>query len=376
VAEGFLSRLSFGLVSLGLPLYALHLGMGVTAIGVLVSLNVIVQLATKPFLGRLADRIGHRRALALAIALRSLVPLLLVLATAPWQLYAIRVGYGLAQALRDPPLNAVIADSGGTRRVAAAFAWYHTAKNVAAALGRAAAGVLLALTGGGYGTIFLLAFGLSTLPLVVVLAWVPATPATPTGPAPGTGSGPGTLGRTLPLTGLGFMFGLTAGMLNLFPVIATTYYHLGPAQIGLILLGATVVVLVAGPLFGWVADHVSRSLVLLVRAAANVASSLVFLAFRSLGGVATARLIDDAGKAAFRPAWGSVMAEVARREPTRRAQAMAVIEVGEDAGDAAGPLLAGWLLALGGLPLMFGVRCALAVLTELWAWRTTRRLGH
>jgi len=79
---------------------------------------------------------------------------------------------------------------------------------------------------------------------------------------------------------------------------------------------------------------------------------------------------------AFRPAWGSVMAEVARREPTRRAQAMAVIEVGEDAGDAAGPLLAGWLLALGGLPLMFGVRCALAVLTELWAWRTTRRLGH
>lgn len=375
MAEGFLSRLSFGLVSLGLPLYALHLGMSVSQIGLLVSLNVVVQLASKPWMGRIADRVGHRRTLLLAISARSLVPLLLVFAAAPWQLFAIRIVYGLAQALRDPPLNALIADSGGKDRVAAAFAWYHTAKNVAASLGRAAAGLLLSLTGGAYGTLFLIAFALSMTPLVAVLLLIPATSGAALLEQPGR-TPPAERVRIFPLTGLGFLFGITAGMLNLFPVIATKYFGLTPAQIGVILLASTVVVLLAGPAFGWLADRVSRLLVLLVRGAANITSSLIFLGFGSLGGVAAARLVDDAGKAAFRPAWGSIMAEVASREPRRRAHVMAVIEVGEDAGDAAGPVLAGWLLAVGGLPLMFGVRCALAALTEAWAWRTTHHLGE
>ena len=375
VAEGFLSRLSFGLVSLGLPLYALHIGMDVSAIGLLVSLNVIVQLAAKPFMGRIADRMGHRRTLLLAISARSLVPLLLVFAAAPWQLFAIRVVYGLAQALRDPPLNAIIADSGGKDRVAAAFAWYHTAKNVAASLGRAAAGLLLSLTGGAYGILFLAAFGMSVTPLLAVLLLVPATVGSARLEREDQPS-PAERVRVFPLTGLGFLFGITAGTLNLFPVIATKYFGLTPAQIGAILLASTIVILLAGPAFGWLADHVSRMAVLLVRGLANITSSLVFLAFGSLGGVAAGRLIDDAGKAAFRPAWGSIMAEVAAREPRRRAHVMAVIEVGEDAGDAAGPVLAGWLLALGGLPLMFGVRCALAAVTEVWAWKTTHHLGE
>jgi hypothetical protein len=48
----------------------------------------------------------------------------------PWQLFAVRLLYGLTEALRDPPLNAVIADAGGSRRVASMFSWYQTAKNV------------------------------------------------------------------------------------------------------------------------------------------------------------------------------------------------------------------------------------------------------
>ena len=88
-------------------------------------------------------------------------------------------------------------------------------------------------------------------------------------------------------------------------------------------------------------------------------------------GVGASKLVDDTGKAAFRPAWGSVMAEVAAEQPHRRARVMAMIDTGEDAGDAAGPILAGWLLVLGGLPLMLGVRCGLAAVTEVWTWWTT-----
>ena len=91
----------------------------------------------------LADRFGHRRTLIVAIAGRSLVCLLFAFSVLPWQLFAVRLLYGLTQALRDPPMNALIADAGGSKKVASMFGWYHTAKNVAASLGRAAAGLLL-----------------------------------------------------------------------------------------------------------------------------------------------------------------------------------------------------------------------------------------
>lgn len=376
VAEGFLSRLSFGLVSLALPLYALHLGMSLSEVGLLVSANVLVQLVAKPAMAPLSDRFGHRRTLIVAIAGRSLVCLLFVFAVVPWQLFAVRLLYGLTQALRDPPLNAVIADAGGSKQVASMFSWYHTAKNVAASLGRAGAGLMLALgpSAGNrdYQRVFLVAFVLSLLPLGVVVRFLrPAVrdhaPSGVIGASARGGS------RVLRFTILGFLFGTTAGMLNLFPAIATVYFKLGPAQIGLIMLGSSVVVILAGPVFGWLADHGSRTLVLMIRGFANIASSLMYLAFPSFLGVGAAKLVDDTGKAAFRPAWGSVMAEVAREQPHRRARVMAFIDVGEDAGDAAGPILAGWLLVLGGLPLMLGVRCGLAAVTEVWTWWTTHR---
>jgi MFS family permease len=380
VAEGFLSRLSFGFVGLALPLYALHLNMSFTQIGFLVSVNTVLQLVAKPLMAPLSDRFGHRRTLIVAIAGRSLVCLLFVFSTMAWQLFAIRMLYGLTQALRDPPLNAVIADAGGKKKVASMFSWYHTAKNVAASLGRAGAGVMLGLgatIGMGnraYQLVFLVAFVLSLLPLGVVVRYLRPTvrdhaPSGETTPSLGVHVGT----KVWKFTLLGFLFGTTAGMLNLFPAIAAEFFGLKPAQIGFIMLASALVIIVAGPVFGWLADHGSRTLVLMIRGFANITSSVMYLVFPSVWGVGASKMVDDTGKAAFRPAWGSVMSEVAAEQPHRRARVMAWIDTGEDAGDAAGPILAGWLLAVGGLPLMLGVRCGLAGVTEVWTWWTTHR---
>ena len=70
VGEGFLSRLSFGLVSFALPLYALHLGMSLPEIAFLDSINVIVALALKPLAGWVADRFGLKRSFTIAVSLR------------------------------------------------------------------------------------------------------------------------------------------------------------------------------------------------------------------------------------------------------------------------------------------------------------------
>jgi MFS family permease len=375
VAEGFASRLGLGIVSLALPLYALHLGMGLSAIGLLISFNILIQLVAKPVLGSLVDRIGPRRSLLIAITIRSAVPLALVFADAPWQLFAVRAVYGLGQAMRDPALNALIADLGGKNgknKVASTFAWYHTAKNVAASIGRAVAGALLAVTGSNYPLVFAASALVSILPIITVaLAVRPDRRATLPASAPRVPLG---FGQIAPFTGLAFLFGLTAGMMNLFPVIATRYLGLGPAQIGGIMLATTVVVIIGGPICGWLSDNVSRRLVLAVRAAANAVSSVLYLVLPGLLGTGIAKSVDDFGKAAFRPAWGSMMAEVASHDPARRARTMALIELGEDGGDALGPVLAGALLTAGGLPLMLGVRVALAVVTEITAQATDRSL--
>src|SRR5438045_7134827 len=74
MAEGFLSRLSFGIIGFALPLFAYrHMGLSLTQTGFLFSLNLIVEQVFKPVMGWVADRVGLKRTFTAAIALRSLV---------------------------------------------------------------------------------------------------------------------------------------------------------------------------------------------------------------------------------------------------------------------------------------------------------------
>src|SRR5207253_6371218 len=141
---------SFGLISFTLPLYARHLGFSLSQVGILVALNSAVAVALKPLLGWAADRFGLKRTFVAAISLRSLVSLFLGFATAPWELFAIRTAHGLSMSLRDPSANALIAEHGGEKSVASAFAWYQTAKSVAGSVSKAFAGILLTVTAANY----------------------------------------------------------------------------------------------------------------------------------------------------------------------------------------------------------------------------------
>lgn len=382
VAEGFLSRLSFGVVSFALPLYAHHLGLSLTEIGLLASLNTIIAIALKPVTGWAADRFGLKRIFIIAISLRSLVAILLAFAGAPWQLYSIRTAHGLATSLRDPSSNALIAENGGKQAVASAFAWYQTAKSVAGSLGKAFAGLLLALTAANYPLVFLAAFLLSVLPLIVVLLYVKEsdrlpeatkTPAAPViAPAP-----PQTRGRAnlldrwqavMPFIGFGFLVSTTAEMMTgLFPILATDYAGLTEAQAGLIFSISTLTIMVAGPVFGWISDNVSRKFVLAVRSIFNTLSSLIFLFAPSFIGMTIGKIADDVGKSAFRPAWGSLMTHVSDLDRKRRAETMSLMTLGEDAGDVVGPILAGFLWSTWGVTFALGARAVLAIITEIYA---------
>jgi hypothetical protein len=131
VAEGFLSRLAFGVANLTLPLYLHSIGMSIAAIAALSVVNSAVAVLLKPVMGRVADRRGLKLSLSTAIALRSAMSLMYAVVAVPWQLFGLRAGHGVADSLRDPAINALIAEHGGRKAVASSFAWYQTAKTFA-----------------------------------------------------------------------------------------------------------------------------------------------------------------------------------------------------------------------------------------------------
>ena len=379
VVEGFLSRLAFGLISFALPLYAHSLGMSLATIGLLLSANMAVAVVLKPAMGWVVDRFGVRPAYLVAVSLRTVVLLMLVFAVTPWQLFAARGLHGVAIALRDPAATTVLAGLGGRTAIAQRFAWYQTAKTVAGSGGQFAAGVLLTVLLGGYAPVFALAAVISALPLGLMM-WRLRGPAVDTlklPPRPRSEPAPPRMLRALlPYAGLGFLATSTAYLMsNLLPVLVVEYVGLPPAAAGS-LYAVTAVVALSGPAWGWVADHISHRLVLSMRALGNVLSSLIWLAAPTYPGLLVGKAADDVGKAAFRPAWGALMGRMADRDPHRRARTMSWLGSAEDLGEVAGPLAAGLIWTLWGVPALLIVRAVLGLATEAYALLLDHRPDH
>ncbi|HEX2488229.1 MAG TPA: MFS transporter [Blastocatellia bacterium] len=372
-AEGFLSRLSFGVISFALPIFAYkRLGLSLTQTGFLFSLNLIAEQLFKPLMGWVADRAGLKRTLTVAIALRSVVPLALAFAASPLQIYAIRFFHGFTESLRDPSVNALIAANAKKKSVASAFAWYSTAKMSAGSMGKALGGLLIGLMVDNYSAVFLIAFALSLAPLMAVARYLkePEDQAdAEENESHVSDEGPKGKGPALfPIAVLGFLIASAALMIsNLFPLLATEYAKLSPAQAGLIYMITPLLTIVSGPAFGWLSDNVSRKLVLMVRGAANTFSSAMFFFFPTFAGMAAGSVVDAMGKAAFRPAWGALMAQFSNLDRRRRARTMSYLSLGEGLGETLGPLLGGFLWSVKGVGVMLGVRVALAAVAEIYA---------
>ncbi len=382
LAEGFLSRLSFGVISFALPLFAYRkLGLSLTETGFLFSLNLIAEQAFKPLMGWVADRLGLKRTFTIAIALRSVVALLLAFAVAPWQVYAIRFLHGFSESMRDPSVSALIAENAKRKSLASAFAWYTTAKMSAGSVGRAIGGMLLVFTSDDYQKTFLTAFALSALPLYVVARYLKEpergqTEIDSTTPSDRPDADNNRAGL-LPIVVLGFLIAGTSQMISsLFPVLAIEYGGLSTAQTSLIYTISIVIVIVSGPLFGWLSDNVSRRFVLMVRGIANTFSSVLFFYFPGFAGMAAGNIADAMGKAAFRPAWGALMAHVSSFDRKRRARTMSYLSLGEGLGETIGPLLGGFLWHTWGVGAMLGVRVIMAVIGECYAVIISSRLKH
>lgn len=375
-AEGFLTRLGFGMISFALPLYALALGMSMAEVGLLYALRSVTTIMVKPVMGWAADRFGRKQTLVTAVVLRCLVGFLFVFAALPWHLYAIRILSGIMTAARDPSAAALIAEHGNKRNMASSFAWYTTAREVGKSLGYAAAGLLVTAPG-GYQTIFFIAFLTSCAALLTVIRYVREHKNSDEPDKSVNKVEPDTLlqpskfnikRRLISYAAFGMMVSLNAEMMRgLFPIIATQYAHLTERQAGFAAGASTVAILAAGPIFGWLSDNFSRKLSLSTRSIANMVSSLLYIYTPSFSGFLTAKVMDDTGKAAFKPAWGAMMAEVSDADPSSRGRTISYIDSASTVGEVMGPMISGVLMAMFGVPVMLGVRVAISLIVEIQA---------
>jgi MFS family permease len=376
VAEGFLSRLSFGVVWVTVLFYArFELQMSYAEVGFLISLNTFISIPLKLVTGTIADRCGLKRTLVVAMLFRSAVTLMYIVATGPAALYAARVLHGVSISLRDPAIDALIAENGGKKQIAQSFAWYQTAKSFAGNSAKAAGVFLLAFTD-SYTAVFFVAFVMSIMPLGVVVRYLREQPRERTlrgaqaadAPKPDASGAKPTARVIAAFAGLGFLISATAySVSSFFPLLAEEYAHLSKPQIGVIMTIVTFIPL-SGAVFGWLADHVNPKVVLSFRSVANIGSSALYLVFPTFVGVAAGRIMDDMGKAAFKPAWGAMGAHVSSFDKKSRARTMGYLSSGEDAGESFGQLGAGLILGGGvaALPALLMVRIVLATVTEIY----------
>src|SRR3712207_2154440 len=169
IAEGFLGRLTFGMVSFALPLYALHLGLSLSEIGILISIRTLIALGLKPVAGWASDRVGVRAVYLAGTFARVLAAMALFFADTLLALTLVRFLQAASAAGRDvASLGAIARDA--DNRVGTIYSWYASAKHIGGVAGAGLAGVLISASGGGFGLLFGLVLALSALPTVVV--WV------------------------------------------------------------------------------------------------------------------------------------------------------------------------------------------------------------
>jgi MFS family permease len=91
------------------------------------------------------------------------------------------------------------------------------------------------------------------------------------------------------------------------------------------------------------------------------------VALPSFFGFTLARVVDDTGKAAFKPTWGALLADLSAGDPARRARTITYVDSAYTLGEVIGPVVAGLLIGWWGVPTMLGVRAAIGLLAEAQA---------
>jgi MFS transporter, DHA1 family, multidrug resistance protein len=360
VFASLLSRLGYQMARTPvLPIFAADLGAMPELIGVIVAASTITGVFFKLPSGALSDVLGRKRMMVLGALFFAAPPFLYPFVHDPWSLLALRFIHGFATAIFSPVASAYVASLGETGR-GARLGWFSSANDIGATGGPLVGGFVLYFTA-SYSLTYLLvgALGVLTLLMVLLLPDVDRPASQPKTFAARAGEfrqGLAEVFRTPPIfvaAGIEAVMYLGYGAFLGFLPIYAKRVGLNDAEIAIVLGAQLAVAMVAKPITGRVSDRLGRIPVIIV--GLLVCASALPPIFRSESLTAFVLLAPllGLGVGAVTPVTNALIADLAS---TRRlGAAMGVFGTIWDIGEAAGPMVAGFLIGGFGYAATFDV---------------------
>ncbi len=370
VLASLLSRLGYQMArSPVLPTFAAHLGALPELIGIIVAASTITGVFFKLPSGALSDVLGRKRMMVLGGVFFAAPPFLYPLIEDPWSLLALRFVHGFATAIFSPVASAYVAGLTETGR-GARLGWFSSANDLGSTAGPLIGGFVLYFTT-SYSLTYLLVGALGILTLLVVLLLPDVDQPiheTKTFAVRAADFRQGLLEvlRTPPIflaAGIEAVMYLGYGaFLGFLPIYAKTV-GLNDAQIAIVFGAQLALAMVAKPVSGRVSDRLGRIPVIVIGLLLCATALPLIFRSESLMVFLLAAPLLGLGVGAVTPVTNALIADLSSAR--RLGAAMGVFGTIWDIGEAAGPMIAGFLIGALGYAATFDVLAAVIALVTV-----------
>jgi MFS transporter, DHA1 family, multidrug resistance protein len=350
VFASLLSRLGYQMArSPVLPAFAAGLGALPEFIGVIVAASTVTGVFFKLPSGVLSDVLGRKRMMVLGALFFAIPPFLYPFVDNPWSLLALRFVHGFATAIFSPVAAAYVASLAETGR-GARLGWFSSGNDIGATAGPLIGGFVLYFTA-SYVVTYLLVGAIGVLTLLVALR-LPEVDRSPepqrTTMASRAAEFRAGLAEVIATPPIFVAAGVEAVMylgygafLGFLPIYAKTV-GLNDAEIAIVLGSQLATAMIAKPIGGRLSDRLGRKPVIVIGLLlCATALPLIFRSEELPTFVVVAPLLG-LGIAAVTPVTNALIADLASAR--RLGAAMGVFGTIWDIGEAAGPIIAGFLI--------------------------------
>jgi MFS family permease len=357
-AVGFLARFSYALARTPvLPLFALYLGAGPEAIGLVVGISTVTGIFFKLPAGAVSDLIGRKKTLLAGLVVFAVIPFTYLLVNNYQHLILIRFLHGFATAIYGPVAMAVVMDAAGGRK-GEMLSWFSSVTIIGNLIGAPVGGFILYRLATGapalldFQLVYLVsgAAGFLSLALALMVLRGKETVERSKGLKESLhrfASGIKEVlseRRVVVTSAMEGLQNLTVGALEAFlPIYAVTVVGLNEFQAGLLWGVQVLVTILSKPLMGRISDRYGRRPLInggMVLCALSFAAIPLLHNFYPLLITAT---FFGLGEALVTSSSAALVADICRQR--HFGTAMGTFGTIFDVGHAAGPIVAGLLLA-------------------------------
>jgi len=350
VLAGFLARFGYQMArSPVLPRFAQDLGAAPELIGLIVAASTITGVAIKLPAGALSDLLGRKRMMLLGCLFFAGPPFLYPFVQSPGPLLALRFLHGFATAIFSPVAAAFVADLSQRGR-GEKLGWFAAAGDLGSTLGPLLGGLFLFYTA-SYPMTYLTVGILGLLPLLMVLRLPDDERPRSAGSTLGARSQQfwsgirevlGSRAVVIASTLEAAMYVGYGAFLGFFPPYARGI-GLNDAQIALVMGAQLATTMLAKPLSGRLSDRIGRKPMILAGLTLCAVTLPAIPNLTSLWLLFPVSALFGLGVAIVTPSTTALVADLVKAG--RMGSAMGVFGTIWDSGEAAGPILAGFLIA-------------------------------